>query len=182
MSIFCRKLVTLLTLACLVPVLSACTALDVVQKVVEVVLEPDTPVGEPEEQPTLVALHTYADASMNPNWDRQPAPVTVKVFALSSDHRLYGFDFFSIVDEPEQTLGVTLTGILDESLLEPDSYVILGPYELPPRTRRIGVVAEYSDIATTTWRTSIDVDSIGDDERLLMLLLEEEVRLISEGR
>lgn len=165
-----------------VSVLSGCEAVKATKKIAQVLSDPDVPVGEKDEQPSMIALHAYAAADVNSGQEMQAKPVDVKIFALSNDHRLFSYDFFSLLDSPEETLGVTLVDFLDESTIEPDSYVILGPYELPPRTKKIGIIAAFNDIEATTWRASISVDSIDADDRLLMLLLEEEVRLITEGR
>ena len=160
--------------------LAGCGVQEAVPKIAKVILDPKTPVGEPEEQPSEIALHAYAAAEVNRNFDGQPSPVVIKIFALSSDHRLFGLDFFSIADDPAGALGVTLIEELDENMLAPDAYKILGPYEIPKKTKKIGVMAEYLDIDTAVWRASIDVASVGADDRLLLLLLEEEVRLIKE--
>ncbi len=165
---------------CLAGMLVFLAGCEAAGKIVEVIKDPDVPVGEPEEQPSNIALHAYAAGDVNRNFDGQPAPIIVKIFALTSTHRFYSYDFFSIAGEPEDTLGVTLLGILDEYMLEPDTYKILGPYELPKGTQEIAVVAEYLDLEGATWRANFKVADIGADDRLLMLLLEEEVRIISE--
>jgi len=158
---------------------SGCEA---VPKIAEVIMDPDVPVGEAEEQPSEVSLHIYAAAEVNPDFESgTPSPVIVQVYALSSDHRFMTYDYFSIVEFPQETLDITLREVLDEGQLQPDSYQILGPYELPARTRKIGVVAQYYDIDTAVWRDSISVSDIGADDRLLVLLLEEEVRIIKEA-
>ena len=153
---------------------------ETVKKIGEVIKDPDIQVGDDSDQPSEIAIHAYAAADVNRNFDRESSPVVVKVFALSSDHRLFSFDFFSLVDDTKNTLGVTLLEELDENMLEPDSYKILGPYELPKRTKKIAIIAEYLDIETAVWRASIDVEAFGSDDRLLLLLLEEEVRLIKK--
>ncbi len=153
---------------------------EVTGKLIEVIKDPSVPVGEPDEQPSNIALHAYASGDVNRNFDGQPAPVIVKIFALSSSHRFYSFDFFSLVEEPKDTLGITLLDVLDENMLEPDTYKILGPYDLPKGTQEVAVIAEYLDLEGATWRASYKVSDIGEDDRLLMLLLEEEVRIVSE--
>ncbi len=164
-------------LAC-VFALAGCEA---IPKIAEVIMDPGVPVGEPEEQPSEISLHVYAAAEVNPDFESgAPSPVVVQIYALSSDHRFMTYDFFSITEVADEALGVTLREVLDENQLEPDSYKILGPYELPARTRKIGVIAQYYDIDASVWRDTISVKDIGADDRLLVLLLEEEVRLIKE--
>lgn len=167
-------------MAGLASLVAGCGVQEAVPKIAKVILDPKTPVGEPEEQPSQIALHAYAAAEVNRNFDGEPSPIVVKIFALSSDHRLFGMDFFSVAGDPAGALGVTLVEELDENMLAPDSYKILGPYEIPKKTKKIAVVAEYLDIDTAVWRASIDVKSVGAEDRLLLLLLEEEVRLIKE--
>ncbi|MGB0968338.1 MAG: type VI secretion system lipoprotein TssJ [Halocynthiibacter sp.] len=167
-------------LLCLMGMVIFLAGCEAAGKIVEVIKDPDVPVGEAEEQPSNVALHAYAAGDVNRNFDGKPAPIIVKIFALTSTHRFYSYDFFSLAEEPEDTLGVTLLDIMDENMLEPDTYKILGPYELPKGTQEIAVIAEYLDLEGATWRANFKVADIGADDRLLMLLLEEEVRIISE--
>ncbi|WP_259779342.1 type VI secretion system lipoprotein TssJ [Aestuariispira ectoiniformans] len=153
---------------------------DTATKVAEVVWDPDIQVGAEEAQPSKISLHAYAAGDVNKNFNGEPSPVVVKVMALSSDHRLFSYDFFSLADAMDETMGKTLLANLDEVLLEPDSYKILGPYELPEGTKKIAVIAEYLDIKTAVWRGSISVKDLGSDDRFLMLLLDEEVRLMKD--
>lgn len=163
-------------------VLAGCGVPEATGKILKVIADPDVPVGEMAEQPTKVELHVYAAAEMNPNFENEPAPIVVNVYALSSDHRFFGYDFFSLVEEPDEALGITLLEVLDENMLEPDSYKVLGPYELPAKTRKIGIIAQYLDIETAVWRDTIEVAAVGDQTKLLVLLLEEEVRVIEDDR
>ena len=167
----------LLLVATFLVSLAACEA---TEKIVEVLKDPGIQVGDNDDQPSAIALHAYAAAEVNRNFGGEPSPIVVRIFALSSDHRLFSYDFFSLSEDTKETLGVTLLEELDENMLEPDSYKILGPYELPKRTKKIAVIAEYLDIETEVWRTAIKVQDIGSDDRLLLLLLEEEARLIKE--
>lgn len=174
-----RQALAFFALASVAP-LSACGAGKAVKKISQVVMDPSVQVGDASDQPTMISLHAYASAEMNRNFENEPTPVVVRIFALTSDHRFFGYDFFSIAGDAEATLGVTLLDELDETALNPDSYKALGPYELPKKTRKIGVLAEYQDIDTAVWRASIDVPAAGANERILLLLLEEEVRLVKE--
>lgn len=158
--------------------LGACSIDDAAGKIVEVILDPGIEVGPPETQPSQISLHAFAAEEMNRNFENAPSPIVVKIFALSSDHRLFGYDFFSVVENTDETLGVTLLELMDEQEIAPDTYKIFGPYELPKKTKKLAVVAEYLDIEAAIWRSSIKVSDIGAKDRLLLLLLEEEVRLV----
>lgn len=166
----------LLIIFCIFP-LSAC---DASKKIWEVIKDPGIQVGEDDAQPSMIALHAYAAAEVNKNFDDEPSPIVVKVFALSGDHRLFSYDFFTLSQDPKDALGVTLKGELDETMVAPGIYKILGPYEIPKGTKKLGVIAEYLDIEASIWRSSISIEDIGAEDRLLLLLLEEEVRLIKE--
>jgi len=171
------------TAALLVSLLMMCTGLagcEAAGKIVEVVKDPGIQVGDDGDQPTNVSLHAFAAEEVNKNFEGEPAPIVVKIFALSSDHRFYSYDFFSLTEDTADTLGVTLLEELDENMLEPGGYKILGPYELPKRTKQLAVIAEYLDIESATWRTTIKVEDMGSVDRLLLLLLEEEARLVRE--
>lgn len=176
-----RRFLLLLSLIVAVSLATACDAPQVIGNIAQVIADPDIQVGEDEDQPSEIALHVFAAADANPNLDQEPSPTVLQIYALDGDHRFLSFDFFSLVEAPEETLGVTLREVLGEGQIAPDEYVILGPYELPRGTRQIGVIAEFLDIDATNWRATIDVDDIGSDDRLLLLVLEEEVRLLAEA-
>ena len=169
-------LMTVVVLAFLV----GCEAPQVIGNIAQVIADPDIQVGDDEDQPTEITIHAYAGAEANPNLDQEPSPTTLQFFALDGDHRFLSFDFFSMVEDPEGSLGVTLKETLGEAQLAPDQYLILGPYEMPRGTRQIGVVAEFLDIDNTNWRDTIEVEDIGAEDRLLLLVLEEEIRLVAE--
>lgn len=172
-----NRIFQILLLCLFLPVLTGCETLG---KIAEVIADPDIQVGEDEEQPSQIMIHAYAAADVNLNFDGEPSPLIIKIFALSSDHRLFSFDFFAVTEETEETLGVTLRENLDEVMVEPDTYKVFGPYEIPKGTKKLAVVAEYLDIESSIWRASVDVKPVGSDEPLLLLLLEEEARLTKE--
>lgn len=175
-----KRFILGLIISVVVPFCVACDAVEATKKIVKVIADPDVPVGEPSDQPSVITINAFAAAEVNKAFDTDPAPIVFRILALSSDHRLFSFDFFSVVDDTKNTLGVTLLEELDENMLEPDSYKILGPYELPKRTKKIAVVAEYLDIDIAIWRSSLSVEDIGADDKVLLLLLEDEAKLIKE--
>lgn len=167
----------LILLAGLCGLLAGCGVQEAVPKIAKVVLDPSIAVGPPDDKPREISLYAYASTDMNKNFDGEPSPVVVKVFALSADHRLFALDFFTIVSDPKSAFGVTLVEELDENMLAPGAYNLVGTYEIPKKARKIAVVAEYLDIDTTVWRASIDVKSADSEGRLLLLLLKDEVKL-----
>lgn len=161
-------------LACL---LGGCGAKEAVPKIAKVLLDPKVPVGPQENQPKKVVLYAYAASDVNRNFNNEPSPVVVKIFSLSSDHRLFALDFFSIVNDPKGALGVTLIDELDENMLAPGAYKVLGTYEFPQKAKKLAVVAEYLDIDSTVWRASIDVDAAQSDGSLYLLVSRDQVQL-----
>ncbi|MCO5063383.1 MAG: type VI secretion system lipoprotein TssJ [Rhizobiaceae bacterium] len=157
--------------------LSGCGLKEAAPKIAKIMKDPKLPVGPQDDAPKKIDLYAYAAPDVNRNFDGEPSPVVVKIFALSSEHRLFALDFFSIVNDPKGALGVTLTEELDENMMEPAAYKLLGSYEIPKKAKKLAVVAEYLDIDNTNWRASIDVSAAGDSGRLLMLLWKNEVQL-----
>jgi len=150
------------------------------EKIYDVISDPDIQVGAAEVQSTKVSLQAYAAADVNKNFEGEPSPVVVRVLALSSDHRVFSYDYFSLTDSMEKTLGSTLKADLGETMIKPDSYQVLGPYEVPEGTKKIAVIAEYLDLESAVWRTSVSVRDLGDNDQFLLLLLDEEVRLVKQ--
>lgn len=161
--------------------LPACGADRAALKIAKIILDPETPVGPPEEMPTQITLHAYASDDVNPSFVGDAAPLTFKVVALKSDHIFANRDFFSLALDLEGTLGTTFLSELDEQEISPDSYLVLGPYELPKGTKNIGILSLVTDIDAGVWQDTISVDARGANQNLAVLFLVDEVRFVKEG-
>jgi type VI secretion system protein VasD len=161
--------------------LTGCGTDEAAQKIVKIILDPETPVGPPEERPTQLTLHAFASGDVNPNFVGETAPLTFKVVALKSDHIFVNRDFFSLTLDLEGTLGPTFVAELDEQEISPDTYKVLGPYDLPEGTTMLGILSLVVDIDAGVWQDTISVDAQGAEQDLAVLFLKDEVRFVEEG-
>lgn len=169
-----------LTLCLALAALAGCAVDDAIKKISQVILDPQIEVGPQEEQPATIVLHAYASAEMNPNFKGDPAPATLKIIALGSDHLFLSSDFFSLSLDMEMTLSKTMIELVSEEQVVPDSYKILGPFDVPKGTKRIGVMADFVDFETSVWRDTIVVEEMGETNEIILLLLDGEVRLVEK--
>ena len=168
------------SLICLI-FLTACAVDDAVKKIGQVIMDPQIEIGPPEKQPTKIILHTYASSGVNPNFQGNPAPIILRILAIKSDHLFMSGDYFSLSFNMEESLGKTLIEEISEEQMIPDSYKPLGPFELPKGTQRIGVIAEFVDIDGAVWRDTIVVEDHGQAIDMILLLFEDEVRIVERG-
>lgn len=168
--VFCLSLISL----------TGCGSDDAVKKIGQVILDPEIEVGPQEEQPATIALHAYASAEVNPNFQGDPAPATLKIVAIGSDHLFLSSDFFSLSLDMEMALGKTMIELMSEEQVEPDSYKLLGPFDVPKGTKRIGVMADFVDFETSVWRDTIVVKEMGEAIEVILLLLDGEIRLVEK--
>jgi type VI secretion system protein VasD len=89
-------------------------------------------------------------------------------------------DFFSLSLDMEMTLGKTMIELVSEEQIEPDSYKILGPFDVPKGTKRIGIMADFIDIEVSVWRDTIAVEEVGETNEVVLLLLDGEIRLVEK--
>lgn len=164
----------------LAAMLAGCGVDDAVKKIGQVILDPQIEVGPPEENPATLVVHAYSSADVNPNFQGDAAPLAIKIVALGSDHLFMSSDFFSLTFDLEESLGKTYVDLLAEEQINPDNYAALGPYELPKGTRKLGILAEFVDIETTSWRDTISVSDIGGGIGVALVALEGEIRLIKQ--
>ena len=162
-------------------ILAGCSADEAAQKIVKIILDPETPVGTPEEMPTQLKLHAYSSDDLNPNFVGKAAPLTFKFVALKSSHIFRNSDFFSLATDLEGTLGATFVAELDEQEVSPGTYKVFGPYELPKDTKVVGIIALVVDIDAGVWQDTVSVEELGVEQDIAVLFLEDEVRFVEES-
>lgn len=167
------KTKSLITIASMAFLLMSC---EMFTKVVEVVKDPDVQVGDDADQPTAIEINAIASSDVNGG-----APVVVSVYALSSDHRFYGYDLYSLIDDPTGVLGPTLVDVLDEISLEPGEYTTFGAFKMPENTRYLAVIAQFGDFDRVKWRDAIEVDDVGEAKNAILSVTHNSVSIRLEG-
>ncbi|WP_175754551.1 type VI secretion system lipoprotein TssJ [Burkholderia ambifaria] len=90
---------------------------------------------------------------VNPDLNRKPSPIVLKVFQLRAASAFDGADFFSLQDKPENLLGADLLGT-DRVILRPGESRTLH-YRGNVEAGAIGVVAEYRMLDRNRWRLTV---------------------------
>ncbi|WP_018693236.1 type VI secretion system lipoprotein TssJ [Algicola sagamiensis] len=99
---------------------------------------------------------------INPDINKRPSPVVVKIFELSSRTVFDTQDFFTLYESPETVLGPDLLK-KDELELQPASKLEHN-MSLNENTRYIGLVVAYRSIDKARWRAVLPVDPTGYDD------------------
>lgn len=170
----------LLPILCLVLLLSGCGAWKATKKIGEVIMDPDTPVGQPSDQPSTIGLILLAEPDINPNEDGDATPTQIAVVYLSEDSKLLAADFDQLTPETlEKTLGKNYVDHQEYTLL-PDQYKALPPVKLDDNDRYVGVVAWYADANRSEWKKTIKVKSTGQHYQVLIHLRANNIELRKE--
>ncbi|MGU7768700.1 type VI secretion system lipoprotein TssJ [Burkholderia sp. MR1-5-21] len=90
---------------------------------------------------------------VNPDRNRKPSPIVLKVFQLKTASSFESADFFSLQDKPESVLGADLLAV-DRVILRPgDARTLHYPGNVEAGT--LGVVAEYRVLDKNRWRLTV---------------------------
>lgn len=101
--------------------------------------------------PYSITFDVASDA--NPDLNRKPAPIVLKIFQLKTASAFEGADFFSLQGKPDEALGGGLLGI-DRVILRPgESRTLRYPGNV--EARAVGVVAEYRSLEQNRWKVTV---------------------------
>lgn len=148
-------------------------------KVWEIMRDPSTPVGYPEERPTLVDLSMVAEPDMNPNVDGEGTPLRFQILQLKDDSMLMAADLDQLREDLEAALGTNYLTHDDFTLL-PGQWKFYEPFEIEESTRYIGLIAFYAQPNEAEWKKVVKVKSSAEHYHLLVHLRNSEVELRKE--
>ncbi len=169
-----------LLLLCLLGLLGACgDQMQAISKMSKIAMNPDIPVGDNSDQPTIVHLHIRATKDANPNTSGKPSPVRLQIFQLKSPHMFMNTDYFSLSEDPKKVLETTYLAH-EEYEISPDGWLPMKEVELKPKTEAIGVIAFFNDIDVTQWRAAIPTESKGETYDYLVIVNSKEVRILDK--
>ncbi len=165
---------------CLLSLLSACgDQMKAISKMSKVAMNPDIPVGDNSDQPTIVNLHIRATKDVNPNTSGKPSPVRLQIFQLKSPHMFMNTDYFSLAEDPKKVLETTYLDH-EEYEISPDGWLPMKEIELKPKAEAVGVIAFFNDIDVTQWRAAIPAESKGETYDYLVIVNSKEVRILDK--
>ncbi|WP_018918951.1 type VI secretion system lipoprotein TssJ [Vreelandella zhanjiangensis] len=145
----------------------------------EIIKDPSTPVGYPEERPTLVDLSMVAEPNVNPNVEGEGTPLRFQVLQLKDDSMLMAADLTQLSEDLETALGTNYLTHDDFTLL-PGQWKFYEPFEVDEETRYIGLIAFYASPNEAEWKKVVKITSSGEHYHLLVHLRDSEVELRKE--
>ncbi len=109
----------------------------------------------PPPPPTIVNVTLNAAADVNPGPDGRGAPLTVRLYQLSSASGFGNAEFFPLFNADAATLGTDIVK-RDDVILAPRQ---TATKNLTPRddVKSLGVFAGYRDFQHANWRGSVDI-------------------------
>ncbi|MEB7544022.1 type VI secretion system lipoprotein TssJ [Enterobacter huaxiensis] len=155
---------------CMVAVLFSLTltGCETVEKLGQVIKNPDIQVGKLADQSSEVTVTLLTEPDTNINADGEAAAVDVQLIYMSDDSKLQAADYDMVASTPlPEVLGKNYIDHQDFNLL-PDTIKTLPPVKLDEKTQFIGVVAYFSDDQATEWKQTEPVEGTGHHYRLLV--------------
>lgn len=110
--------------------------------------------------PQRLEIQITTDSKVNTDDKNRPSPVLVRVYALSSDAAFSSADFFSLQNNDTATLGNDLI-TRDEFILRPGDVQNIRR-KMDPKTRNIGILVGFRDLAKSKWREVYKLEEAPD--------------------
>jgi type VI secretion system protein VasD len=105
---------------------------------------------KPSKVPIRLDLSVLASAGVNPDDQKRPAPIVVRLYELKTDSVFSTTDYFSLQDK-DKTLVADDIVRRDEFQLRPGEKKIF-ERKIDPATTRLGILAAYRDLPNSVWR------------------------------
>lgn len=105
--------------------------------------------------PTVVELTIKAAPNINPDGNKRPSPVILRVYQLAGTGAFEKADFFPLYNKEGPTLGADLLG-REQILVVPGDRKTVR-IDFKPQARSIGVIAAFRDINQAAWRVDAPV-------------------------
>lgn len=109
--------------------------------------------GTPKE--TSVEMTLSAGNQLNPNTQRRPSPVVVRVFDLKTPAGFDAATYEGLFERDRETLAAELVARDDFTLNPGESKKI--DRKLAPETKVIGVAVGFRELERATWRATVTV-------------------------
>ena len=100
--------------------------------------------------PIRLDMSVVASADVNPDDQKRPAPIVVRIYELKTDSAFTAADYFSLQDKDKTVLADDLVR-RDEFQLRPGEKKAI-ERKIDPATTRLGVLAAYRDLPNSVWR------------------------------
>lgn len=119
-------------------------------------------------------------ADKAPELDTGSTPIAFKVVQLRDDSLLLSADYQSIQDDLKGSLGQNYISH-DDYVLVPGQFKFVDFIDIDPKTRFIGIIADYNDIENATWKAVTRVEAKGSKYPLYVQLRKSDIVIRKEG-
>jgi type VI secretion system protein VasD len=109
--------------------------------------------GSKEAKEASVEMTLAAGNQLNPNAQRRPSPVVVRVFDLKTPAGFDAANFDGLFERDRETLAADLVA-RDEFVLNPGEARKLDR-KLAPETKVLGIAVAFREIERASWRTTV---------------------------
>ena len=130
--------------------------------------------GSDDDDETLVDLVIIGQSDLNPDNTERPSPASVQILELTSEDPFRTRSYFDLRDDREEALGPTLLSHR-EVVLNPASSLSRS-FEVDDEARILGLIIDFRDVETTTWRSFISLRT-GETNRILAQVDDSAVRM-----
>lgn len=141
-----KAFITLASLV-LISILAGCSTLESLPLVGETIK------AATKDEPSELETKIVADEKLNPDAQGRPAPLIIRLYALSDDSVFLTADFFALYEDDEAVLGDKLL-MRREFQIRPGETRELEDLEFSLDTRYLAVIGAYRDLDNATWRVS----------------------------
>jgi type VI secretion system protein VasD len=112
--------------------------------------------GSSAPKETTLELTLAAGNQLNPNAQRRPSPVVVRVFDLKTPAGFDAATYDGLFEHDRETLAADLV-TRDDFTLNPGDGKKLAERKLAPETKVIGIAVGFRDLERAVWRASVPV-------------------------
>ncbi len=148
---------------------SACEVPKATKKIVQILSNPDIPIGDQKDQPSIATLTVYAESGSNRNQLGESVPIDIWIYQLRDDSTFKTLDYFGAIEQPKEYLSTSYVDHVQLRIEDGDSRIV-DRLEINKNTRYIGVIGGYSDAETQVWRQAEKINFRGEEYKILITL------------
>jgi type VI secretion system protein VasD len=110
--------------------------------------------GGAEKKELSVEMTLAAGNQLNPNAQRRPSPVVVRVFDLKTPAGFEAANYDGLFERDRETLAAELVQ-RDEFILNPGEAKKMPDRKLAPETKVLGIAVGFRELERASWRTTV---------------------------
>lgn len=128
---------------------------------------PPPPPPPPPPKPGTLSIQIGAADNINPDMQRRPSPVMVRIYELKASAPFESADFLSLFERDQATLGADLVARQEIAFRPGETKIIDKP--LAADTKFIGVMVAFRELERARWRGLVEVQPHKDNHVAITL-------------